>query len=453
MSEQSPQEVHKRGWLSHISLYGCLLTVIFTAYGGARILSSLASVAKPRVLADTTAYIRISRLPIDSIDFWAAARPPGFPLLLKIAHGDYRLTALLQLEVSSLAWGVLALMISRFFRRRGLAACSLGLILLFSLDRHISGWDTVMMSESLSLSALVFFIAAGLAALESWNALRALVFLAAASLLAMTRDTNGWMLAGLSGLIAFAVLLRWIRYPTLLLSAGLFAIFLLSNAAADLGQRWVFPLENVLGQRIVPNDDALKYFESCGMPVSPALLEFSGGRFASANDRAMIVDPELGPFREWVVVSGKSCYMKWLITHLPQSAAAVSAQLERLISFSNVDAYFSRRFDPLMPIALGRILYPEGLAFWICIYLMIAALIGIWRRSWTENRLWGAFVCLCLLVFPNLYIAWHEDAMAPERHALSVGVQLYLALWMLALLLADAILRGSVWHKPGEPDR
>ena len=80
-------------------------------------------------------------------------------------------------------------------------------------------------------------------------------------------------------------------------------------------------------------------------------------------------------------------------------------------------------------------LYPEQLTLWIWACSTLAALLAIWRRIWRDNRLWAAFVCMNLLIFPHLFLTWHGDAMAPDRHALSVGVQLYLGFWMLVLLL------------------
>ena len=90
-----------------------------------------------------------------------------------------------------------------------------------------------------------------------------------------------------------------------------------------------------------------------------------------------------------------------------------------------------------------RIFYPERFAVWIWGYSTLAALVVIWKRQWSENLLWGVFVYLNLLIFPHLFLVWHGDAMAPERHALSVGVQLYLSFWILNILLVDYLWRRN----------
>jgi hypothetical protein len=44
-----------------------------------------------------------------------------------------------------------------------------GLVLALSLDRHIAGWDVVMLTESLSLSLLALFLAVWLWLLRNWS--------------------------------------------------------------------------------------------------------------------------------------------------------------------------------------------------------------------------------------------------------------------------------------------
>ncbi len=260
------------------------MLALFLAYAAGRVISALPALGKPRSLADTTAYLRISGQPLLDIHFWGSTRPLVFPLLLKIADQNLRLTAALQLTISILAWGVLALMVARALRGRLFRLFAFALLLAFSLDRHIAGWDFVMMTESLSVSFLALFIATGLWLLEGWQTGKAVACCAAGLLLAFTRDTNAWLLLMLGGLLALAVALRWTR-PRALILASFFAFtFILNNANADLGGRWVFPLGNLIGKRVLPDAAAVRFFEGCGMPVTPALMGLQG-KFSNAEDR------------------------------------------------------------------------------------------------------------------------------------------------------------------------
>jgi len=423
------------------------LALLFFAYSIGRVVSALPALHKPRELADTIAYLRISNEPLLSPDFWASTRPLVFPLLLKIAHQDVRLAAYLQVGISIIAWGLLAWLVTRFVRASLLRPLTFGLILAFSLDRHIAGWDFVMMSESLSVSFFILFSVMGLWLIQEWQVGKAILLCLAGLVLSFTRDTNAWLLFLLAGIMTLAVLLRWAQTRALVLAGAFTITFLLSYAASNAGNRWVFPLGNLIGRRVLPDEAAVQYFRSCGMPTSPALMRLLG-EFANAEERAMFADPELEPFREWLMEDGKACYTRWLIADPARAFSETLRQFDGLIAFPNVDKYFARAYDPLMPVSLGKFLYPERSSLWIWSLCTLATLLAVWKQSWRSQPLWAIAIYLDVLVLPHLLLAWHGDAMAPERHALSVGVQLYLAFWMLAILLVE-----SLWQIKPEADR
>ena len=422
------------------------LIVIFVLYAIGRIFSSLPAINRPRDLADTDAYLRISREALVDQDFWAGTRPLVFPLLLKITRQDLQLASAIQLGISILAWGFLACIVSRFIRPPLLQIAAFSWILALSLDRHISGWDFVMMSESLSLSLLAIFIGVSLWLLESWRIYIIVLLLAIGLLLALTRDTNAWLLLIFAMLLTIAVLFKLVGSRTLVIVAGLSVIFLVSSANANKGYRWVFPLGNVIGQRILPYGSPFRYFEKCGMPVSPRLIDLAG-QFANAQERAFFEDPELEPFRQWMMENGRSCYMSWLVSHPIDSLQVVFLRFDELISFSSVDGYFSRAYDPLMPVALGKLFYPECFSFWIWIFTTLTALVGTWLQFWKDNKLWAGLIFINLSFLPHIFISWHGDAMAPARHALTVGGQLYLSFSLFGILALErfwvARIKGS----------
>jgi hypothetical protein len=462
------------------------MLLIFIAYASGRVVSALPALAKPRSVADTNAYLRISRQPLLDVDFWGDKRPLVFPLLLKISDQDIRRASRFQLGFSILAWGCLALMVARFFRKPRLARShpphnpsierlspdleeeqakggfqrfmadltlqvpAFALILAFSLDRHIASWDFVMMSESLSISFLALFIALSLWTLDSWQTGRIILLCLAGVLFAFTRDTNAFLLLMVAGILSAAVLLRWTKPRALLLAAVFSLVFLLSSSNADIGERWVFPLGNLIGKRVLIDQPAVSFFEACGMPVSPALMQLSG-KFANAEERLLFEGAELADFRSWLLSDGRSCYIRWLISDPISGFGKMFSEFDGLIAFREVEKFFARGYDPLMPVALGKFFYPEQFSLWIWIVCMLAALTAIWRRWWRLNTLWAAFIFLTLLVPPHAFLTWHGDAMAPERHALSVGVQLYLGFWILVLLAADGAL-SKLYSRSKEQD-
>jgi hypothetical protein len=240
------------------------------------------------------------------------------------------------------------------------------------------------------------------------------------------------------GLILIAILLRWLSIKFLVFVFSFSIIFFISNLNADLSQRWTFPLMNVIGKRILPRTEALPFFESCGMPITPELLS-AAGLYANENNRQLSEDPALEDFRLWLAENGKSCYMKWLISNPTSTAQEALKEFDAMIYFEWVGGYFSRKYQDVLPSRLERILYPVYFLPYLLAGLTLIALYGIFKKTWHENSLWIIAIILCLTIFPHLYITWHGDDMAPERHALSVGMQLALTMWLFVFLLVEKI--------------
>lgn len=420
-----------------------MLALIFLVYVIARVTLNLPALSKPRELADTAAYLRISKEPISDIKFWGDSRPFVFPLLLKISGQDVSTAATLHLGFSILTWGFLALTISALLSSTYLQLLSFGIILVLGLVRHLASWDYVMMTESLSVSWFVLFLALGiwLAQREAWRVYKVILLLITGIFLAFTRDTNAYLLLMLAGLLTLATLFRWTKPRTLILVAFFIFTFFINNYTSEIGERWVFPLNNIVGRRILVNNAAMNYFESCGMPITPELLALAN-TFANGQDRAFYEDPALKDYRVWLGENGKSCYMKWLLSNPIHSVGEALTQFESLIRFDKLDKFFSRKYDPVIPYYVEPLIYPVKFILALWNILTIVALLAIWKRAWNANPLWGIYILLCLPILPHLFITWHGDAMAPERHALSVGLQLALCFWIMVFLLLDQLIES-----------
>lgn len=416
-----------------------LLAFIFLIYVAARLITNLPAQANPRKLADTTAYLRISSQPISDIRFWGDKRPFVFPLLLKISGQDTSLTSFIQVGFSIFAWGLLALLISASMRTFWLKPLSFGMILAVSLVRHLANWDYVMMTESLSVSWFALFLALGIWLSHGWRTDKVIALCVAGVFLAFTRDTNAYLLLMLSGMMILAFLFRWAKPRVLILAVFFLFTFMLNNYNSEIGERWIFPLNNIVGRRILPNSKALTYLESCGMPVTPDLLAMTNS-FGNGQDSAFYNNPALEDYRIWLGEHGKTCYMKWLLSNPLRSVRQSLGQFQELIAFEDVNKYFARDYDPVLPWFIEPFIYPVKFILLLWVALTAAALLAIWKQAWTINPLWGVYILLNLPILPHLFITWHGDAMAPERHALSVGLQLALCFWILIFLLCDQFI-------------
>ena len=415
------------GWLQ-----GMLLALYFFL----RVWTTLPAIDSPRVLADTGIYLRISGEQILGPGFLEVKRHFVFPLLLKVLDQEFTAVAMAQLGLSLLAWTCLALSVSGSFRYNWLKLLSFSTFLALSLVRHLAGWDFVMMTESLSLSTFVLLIAFGIWLARGWRSRHVWGVCLAAFFFAFTRDTNAYLLAMTAGLIALAVLVGWCSRKMWFPAVIFVMIFLLSNLSADTSERWIFPFLNVLGKRILPYSSPVAYFEACGMPVAPQLLELAD-TFANGQDKAFFSEPALEDFRRWVPERAKSCYVGWLLAEPLRRAGEAFNQFNELIYFEKVDFFFSRRYVDLLPSRMERILYPVHFVQWIWIGLTLAALTAVFKQAWRKNALWVVFILLCLTLFPHLFITWHGDAMAHQRHAISVGLQLSVSLWLFVFLILE----------------
>jgi hypothetical protein len=285
---------------------------------------------------------------------------------------------------------------------------------------------------------MISFLAAWLWLLRGWSWGKVALVGLVAFTWAFTRDTNGWILLMVAGLILLAVLVFKARGVYLVLACLFTMIFLLSNLSAEAGNRWVFPYQNVLTQRILTDQFALSFFENCGLPLSPELLELSGG-FANSGDRALYNDPALESYRVWLHSRGKACYMRWLVSRPLTSLRAPWMDFAWLLAFEDVAYFFPQRYQPVLPWIVERVLYPQSMLLWLWAVTTIAALVATWTRAWRANPAWVVFIALCLLIYPHLFIVWHGDVPGTHRHALTVSLQFVLSLWLFALLLVERL--------------
>jgi hypothetical protein len=435
------KEGHATERKKHAVATGMLAVVMllfFAVYANLRWTNESPAFEKAKETADTPAYVRISGEDLLSRSLWAGSRPPMFPLIMKLYNADKIKAAAFQTAFSILAWGMLALSLA-FSLKGFLKPGAFVLILVLSLERHIAGWDVVMLTESLSVSLMALFLAAWLWLLRGWSWGKVVILILVAFPWAFTRDTNGWILLMIAGLILLAVLFFKAQKHYLSVALVFTAIFALSNLSAELGQRWVFPFQNVLAQRILTDQEALEFFEDCGMPVTPELLRLAGG-FANAEDRAFYRDPALESYRAWMHANGKSCYVRWLISRPLTSLREPWADFAWLLAFEDVTFFYPQRYEPLLPWYVERVLYPQDALLWLWLGTTIATLVAIWKKAWNSNPAWVVFIALCLLIYPHVFLVWHGDVPGTHRHALTVSLQFVLGLWILGFLVLEAML-------------
>lgn len=399
---------------------------------------------------DSGTYVNLSTTSLFDAQFYSADRPFVLPLLYKIfASDEARIVA--QWSISSISWLVLTAVVAQGLANRTLKAAAFGLILAFGLTTQVSSWDGVIVSESLSLSlgALVLAAAIKLARRPGWGVAAILICLS--SLWVFTRDANAFVVPFLSIPVALVVWRLGARRVAIAVTVAVCVLIPLSNASVNAGERWIFPFMNVVGQRILPNDDARWYFARHGMPVTPEILALTGEP-ASGKDYALYRVPGLLP---WVKRSGRSTYAQYLLTHPQYTARGLWDQRNYLFAPELGTELPPSGSRPALPDYLNSFLYPRdttSIVFWLLAITAFALGVAVRRRD-AISREWVLPVAVVLSTLPHAALVWAGDSMGMVRHAVPVATFVRLGLILLVLAVVDGLIHAANTHRPALPAR
>jgi hypothetical protein len=314
-----------------------------------------------------------------------------------------------------------------------------------------------LLSESLTLSLLPVLLILGHEFLRSHNPRYLTAMVLTACLLATVKDVGAYFSLSFGAFVFLVTLMRLISWRRgLLYVSVLVAIFGFALFSAEASQgpgmqkRWVFPLLNNIGQRILVDPDRTEEFRIRGMPVDEALLR-QRGMFASANDWAMYNDPQLEAFRTWLVAEGRRVYGQSLVRHPRRTIRDTWRGLQDVNT--NYLAYM-RPYQPPGPLNAG---FTEALARPSArMYrgaLILAGLLSsivIRRRRGPAIRLLVLHLSLGLPIIVAAVVSVNGDAMELWRHTSFVFVlaRLWLLLFLFALINFMSEGVGARSHEP-----
>jgi len=356
-------------------------------------------------------------------------------------------------------------------------------------------WDWTILSESLSLSLLVLFIANWLWLVREWKWYKAALIAIIGFFWMFARDSNPYtilMIAVLLALVGFT----WRAQRRYLILAAIFVMFFIAySVSLNEGERWVRQTMNVVGQKVLPDSDTTAYFAEHGMPITPALMERSGKTFWDDNS-AFKNDPELQEFRDWLYENGQSTYIQFLLSRPLWTATEPfqyqnREQLVKLNPGNYAPAGFShilRSSDQnitfiqeINSVPVAQIVYPKKLVFFtvpfeflgwgiLALTLVITLLMAL-RKLWVgrvrsiltvagtalkqRNATWVIPIALIVLAYPHVIVVFHGDPNGLNRHAVQAVVQWVVGFWMLLLFAIDIITSahrsGHRHHVPAVP--
>ncbi|MBK8619660.1 MAG: hypothetical protein IPN96_21755 [Anaerolineales bacterium] len=337
--------------------------------------------------------------------------------------------ALLQFIVSIISWYVLTLTIVRRLKNPIPKILAALLIPAFAFVPQMADWDSVLSSESFSLS--LFALQTGLLlelAFLMQNppgkslhiTLLASVWTLVVLLWAFLKDAHLYGVIVLAAMLAVTLipvnfLKQKIVYLSLLI---LTASILIGWSSAGNSKRSLIQLEHVYTANILTNPAYVASMQEYGMP-----------------------DHESPEYEQWFISNAKDAYLKFLLTHPGYTVTAYFKDIPYAFS-ENAQSYFNTQPQYQLRKALipvGDILHPEH---WVAMYADILILLGILaialKNSSTENKTWAWIsTWMFLSASANMFINIFGDVYALPRHALVATMIFRLFMWIFIIVIVD----------------
>jgi len=423
--------------------------------------------SKPMSFSDSASYFAKAGERVLSVDFFfGEGRLPTIPLFwapwVRWYGEDGAILSCLQFGLSCSSWLLLATAVCRHLQTSLGRIAGRGLVLILASSSAVTQWDRALLSESLSTSLFVALMAAWLGWGNQWIAqarsTRATVgtIIALGTLWGFARESNGIFLLML-GAIALLLVITWapsnatatkrLRIQGIVIAMAFAAVFALAQLTAERGERWLFPLLNVIGRRVLPSQERTAFYAAAGMPLSPALMAMSG-EFGSGRDWSFYHAAELADFRVWVRSHGRHTYARDLVLH-PERTLSEPLVHAREFLCPDLTIYRPPGFSPApLEIEASRFC-SDGTATRMLAVALLGGILGsvgglIFRRRISFATFFlGQTIALLMVAWPILtWLTWHAiGEMEVDRHVLWATLFFRLGCVLAAAWLVDLIVR------------
>jgi len=390
---------------------------------------------------DSQSYLDVAAKPFLSRAFFAGARPWTVPLLYKVLPDSDTYRTAGQLVVSVLCWLALAIATARCIRDERLRFVAFALVLVFSLSASVTRWDSLILTESLSVSLTAAVVATWLVLLRlpRPSAVSIASVLVVTLLWTFARDTNAVLVV----LVALLVLV-WVTRPgprggRIVLLSGLAVIAganVASTTTTDASLRRIDrPILGAVGVRVLADHEMTRYFRHHGMPAPTPRVRANAARLKAIGG-GLPTDPETEVFLDWVRAHARTTLGLYLVTH--PRAATLPLFTERATLVDESPGYLPSGARNTLPPVLRAFVFPgpSEAVFAVAAVVLLAGAAGA-RRS-RARRAWAVPVLAMFVMIPYASLIWYGDAFDVARHALLVKVVLRLSPLLLAVFLVDA---------------
>lgn len=405
--------------------------------------------------------------------FTVANRPVTVPLFYKLLGNRWHLIEVAQYIVSIICWTFLAYAIQHTLKTRLLKLMAWIVILLFSINRELFFWHSMLLSESLSHSLLAAGLGLSIMTVEMirrnagdisrrWQLMVIVVLSAWLVVWSQTRDANSYAVLTSGGLLLLFVLWQRIhrkevRSLPLILALSCFLVFAGQIYHAERGQRWQMSYLNILGDRILTDEQKNTFFAERGLAQNERVLQYAGHRgwdFLPDHDLRYEIN-------DWLNKRGRAVYLEYLLTHPVQSLYAPLENWQQLLDY-HYNLAFLGNIDsdadvPGWMKAYSCVVYWDDIAtcgvlrapdpahhfsvffpLVMTVNALTLVIIAWWAHGWDIRQFYPA--AMLVLMYAMAFVIWHGDADSIERHSVQVNILWRLSLWFAVLFALDWLL-------------
>ena len=400
------------------------------------------------LIGDSWSYLQGASLKLNDPAFFSDRRPWGILLIYNILGSSQAAIEVFQLSFSILAWLGLAWAFVRSLKNDWVKFTGFIVTLGFSLSPTVQLWNHAVLSESLSISVMIFILAVFVILSQQWKG-QYLVWLTLLFAFWMSlREVNAYIALSVAFLFLFLGLIQRALRVYWLISFVIGITFWVNYqfSSATALPRWALPLAEVITHRILPDQEYLKYFSDSGMPVTQELMALSG-RNATSDNFAVVNNIRLKGFSRWLFNDARNVYVKFLFEHPIYTITSPFMNIKTLLGYDYFEGVPIPDYIPALPKQVNEMFYPMRW-FWIYCWLSlftVSFIVTVNLR--TKRRIYWIILVFLLLAIPQLYLIWHGDALDVERHAVVMNIQVHLGLWWLIIIYIDTVLknrRGSI---------
>ncbi len=410
---------------------------------------------------DTESYFQTAEQAAAKLSFFEQPRSPGYPLLIRLSDpsGEHELTQMAepffgseprlavqagteniirnQTIISIVCWILFMLLIVSSLNGWLTKALGAFLVLSFGFVPQVADWDSILSSESLSIS--LFALMLGLLVkvipggqregIRSHLAAIGLFFVNAVWI--FTRDTNSYFVLLEAAVLIIVSIITWFgknmqRVSSLLCGFFLIGLFVLHQGTFRVSERWLLPLLNNLTANVFPYEERVQFFADNGMPADEKTLALTGS--AEYND---IYENEA--LLHWARLFGMQTYQKFLLSMPLWSMLQVYENLDGFFVENRQPFFYgSNEQTPHWAEKPGNLLHPLSASV-IVIDLFLLILMGIKAGRYRQRSDARLFLLLLILFLGGglmMSIAYFGEVRSVWRHVQGGVMALRLMVWI-----------------------